>query len=96
MDGRPRPDIRYIWRQAVKALDEEFTAPGFSTILACILDLAGRPTTLVTYNALNIGRLVALSQSLGLNRSPQKWRLDARKKALRIRTWWAVLIHDWW
>ncbi|KEF63790.1 uncharacterized protein A1O9_01768 [Exophiala aquamarina CBS 119918] len=96
MRSRPQPDIKYIWRQTVKAMDEEFTAPGFATILACILDLAGRPTTLVTYNALNIGRLAALSHSLGLNRSPRKWTLHDRKKALRIRTWWAVLIHDWW
>ena len=96
MKNRPQPDLQYIWRQTVRALDEEFAAPSFSTILACILDLVGRPTTLVTYNALNIGRLVALSQSLGLNRGPRKWRLDDRKKALRVRTWWAILIHDWW
>lgn len=96
MKGRPPPDIKYIWRQTVRAIDEEFTAPGFATLLACILDLSGRPTTLVTYNALNIGRLVALSHSLGLNRSPRKWSLSNAKKASRIKTWWAVLVHDWW
>ncbi|KAJ4515693.1 hypothetical protein HRR83_004600 [Exophiala dermatitidis] len=95
--ARPdRPDVRYIWNQTVEALNEEFLAPGFSTVLSCILDLTGRPTTSMTYNAINIGRAVALSQSLGLNRDPRGWSLDQRQKALRIRTWWGVLIHDWW
>ncbi|EXJ82597.1 hypothetical protein A1O3_06410 [Capronia epimyces CBS 606.96] len=95
--SRPhRPDVRYIWTQTVEALNEEFLAPGFSTVLSCILDLTGRPTTSMTYNAINIGRAVALSQSLGLNRDPRGWDLDQRQKALRIRTWWGVLIHDWW
>ncbi|KIV84199.1 hypothetical protein PV11_06167 [Exophiala sideris] len=95
--ARPtRPDIRYVWNKTVEALNEEFLAPGFSTVLSCILDLTGRPTTSMTYNAINIGRAVALSQSLGLNRDPTSWNLDERQKALRMRTWWGVLIHDWW
>ncbi|KAI1613483.1 fungal-specific transcription factor domain-containing protein [Exophiala viscosa] len=97
VDARPtRPDIKYVWNKTVEALNEEFLAPGFSTVLSCILDLTGRPTTSMTYNAINIGRAVALSQSLGLNRDPTSWSLDQRQKALRIRTWWGVLIHDWW
>jgi hypothetical protein len=91
-----RPDVRYIWNKTVEALNGEFLAAGFSTVLSCILDLTGRPTTSMTYNANNIGRAVALSQSLGLNRDPSAWSLDPRQKALRIRTWWGVLIHDWW
>jgi hypothetical protein len=85
LTSRPRPDIRYIWEQTVSALNDEFTGPGFSTVLACILDLSGRPTTSMTYNAVNIGRVVALSKSL-----------DQRQKDLRVRAWWGVLIHDWW
>lgn len=97
VNARPtRPDIRYVWNKTVEALNEEFLAPGFSTVLSCILDLTGRPTTSMTYNAINIGRAVALSQSLGLNRDPTSWNLDQRQKALRMRTWWGVLIHDWW
>ncbi|RFU25191.1 hypothetical protein B7463_g11146, partial [Scytalidium lignicola] len=94
--SRPQPDMKYVWRQTVDALNEEYQAPAFPTILATILDLAGRPTTIMTYNALNIGRSVALSRSLGLNRDPSNWSLDQRQKGLRIRTWWGVLIHDWW
>jgi hypothetical protein len=96
LTSRPRPDIRYIWEQTVSALNDEFTGPGFSTVLACILDLSGRPTTSMTYNAVNIGRVVALSKSLGLNQDPRKWSLDQRQKDLRVRAWWGVLIHDWW
>ncbi|CRG86446.1 putative transcriptional regulatory protein C777,02 [Talaromyces islandicus] len=94
--GRPPPDIRYMWNLAVSAMNDDFSAPDFSTVLACILDLLGRPITSITYNAVNIGRVVALSQSLGLNRNPLKWDLEFRQKSLRIRTWWGILIHDQW
>ncbi|KAL3418565.1 fungal specific transcription factor domain-containing protein [Phlyctema vagabunda] len=94
--GRPRPDVRYIWNLTVKALHEDFLAPSFSTVLASILDLTGRPTTSITYNSTNLGRTVALSQSLGLNHNPSTWNLDQRQKSLRIRTWWGILIHDRW
>ncbi|RDW82615.1 hypothetical protein BP6252_03727 [Coleophoma cylindrospora] len=93
---RPRPDVRYIWNLTVKALHEDFLAPSFSTVLASILDLNGRPITSITYNATNLGRTVALSQSLGLNHNPSTWNLDQRQKSLRIRTWWGILIHDRW
>lgn len=94
--GRPPPDIRYIWIQTVSALNEDFTSPGFSTVLSCILDLTGRPTTSIYYNSINVGKCVALSKSLGLNRDPTEWGLEKRQKDYRIRAWWGVLIHDWW
>ncbi|KAI9729355.1 MAG: hypothetical protein M1834_006878 [Cirrosporium novae-zelandiae] len=94
--GRSRPDVRFIWNLTVSALHEDFLTPSLSTILASILDLMGRPITSITYNAVNLGRTVALSHSLGLNRNPSTWRLDQRQIGLRIRTWWAILIHDRW
>ncbi|KAL4878218.1 fungal-specific transcription factor domain-containing protein [Aspergillus karnatakaensis] len=94
--GRPVPDIRYLWNLTVSAMNDDFLSPNFSTVLACILDLLGRPITSITYNAVNIGRVVALAQSLGLNRNPSTWGLDRRQKSLRIRTWWGILIHDQW
>jgi hypothetical protein len=90
------PDLRYMWNLAVSALNEDFLSPSFSTVLTCILDILGRPITSITYNAINIGRCVALSLSLGLNRNPSSWGLDQRQKSLRIRTWWGLLIHDTW
>ncbi|KAL4993309.1 fungal-specific transcription factor domain-containing protein [Aspergillus recurvatus] len=94
--NRPVPDIRYMWNLTVSAMNDDFLSPNFSTIMACILDLLGRPITTITYNAVNVGRVVALSQSLGLNRNPATWGLDPRQKSLRIRTWWGILIHDQW
>lgn len=94
--GRPTPDVRYMWNLAVSAMNDDFVAPDFSTVLSCILDLLGRPTTSITYNAVNVGRVVALAQSLGLNRNPLKWDLAARQKNLRIRAWWGIFIHDQW
>ncbi|KAL4961877.1 Zn(II)2Cys6 transcription factor [Aspergillus stella-maris] len=94
--NRPVPDLRYMWNLTVSAMNDDFLSPNFSTILACILDLLGRPITSITYNAINVGRVVALAQSLGLNRNPTTWGLDPRQKSLRIRTWWGILIHDQW
>ncbi|KAJ0426726.1 fungal-specific transcription factor domain-containing protein [Aspergillus carlsbadensis] len=93
---RPAPDIKYMWNLTVSAMNDDFLSPNFSTVLACILDLLGRPITSITYNAVNVGRVVALAQSLGLNRNPANWGLDHRQKSLRIRTWWGILIHDQW
>lgn len=94
--GRPIPDVRYIWNLAVSAMREDFMSPSFSTVLAAILDLLGRPITSITYNAVNVGSTVALAHSLGLNRDPAKWNLDKRQKSLRVRAWWCLLIHDNW
>jgi hypothetical protein len=94
--GRSRPDMQYMWNTTVNAMHEDFLTPSISTVLACILDLLGRPITSITYNAINVGSAVALAQSLGLNRNPAKWKLDPRQKNLRVRTWWALVIHDTW
>ncbi|KAL3493915.1 fungal-specific transcription factor domain-containing protein [Aspergillus germanicus] len=93
---RPAPDIKYMWNLTVSAMNDDFLSPNFSTVLACILDLLGRPITSITYNAVNVGRVVALAQSLGLNRNPASWGLDRQQKSLRIRTWWGILVHDQW
>jgi len=92
----PRPNPAYAWNQAVVALNEDFAAPGLSTLLAALLDLNGRPVYSITGNTINIGRTVALAQSLGLNRDPTRWQLTKEEKDLRIRVWWSILIHDRW
>lgn len=91
-----KPDDRYIGCQFVEALNKAFVAPDYSTLLACILVLTARPTSSMIYNSIEIGRGVALAQTLGLNRNASKWKLDQRQRNLRMRTWWALLIHDWW
>lgn len=92
----PCPDWRYAWNLAVVALQEEFLAPGMSTVHAALLDLNGRPTTSITGNTINSGRTVGLSHILGLNRDPWTWKVSESEKNTRVRLWWGVLIHDRW
>lgn len=85
-----------MWNLATKALSDDYHSPGLSTVLATTINLTGRPITTMTGNAINIGRLVSLAYSLGLNRNPEAWNLPAQEKTMRIKVWWMILIHDWW
>ncbi|KAL2872815.1 transcription factor domain-containing protein [Aspergillus lucknowensis] len=92
----PQPDTFFVWNLAVEALQQDFLAPGISTLYAVVLDLLGRPVYSVLGNAINNGRAVSLAFSLGLNRNPCGWKRPAIEIELRRRLWWAVLIHDYW
>ncbi|XMA15425.1 hypothetical protein WAI453_008216 [Rhynchosporium graminicola] len=94
--GRTRPDQRYAWNLAVQALADDFLGPDLSTLQAAIVELNGRPVYSIIGNVVNIGRAVALSYSLGVNRNPSQWNISQREKDLRVRLWWGVLIHDRW
>ena len=93
---RSRPDSAFAWNQAVAALRNDFTNPSITTVHAALLDLSGRPALEMRDNLLNVGRTVSLAHSLGLHRNPTQWRSPAAEKSLRIRLWWAILIHDYW
>lgn len=92
----PQPDAEFVWNLAVESLQEDFLAPGMSTVYAAVLDMMGRPIFSVVGNAINNGRTVVLANSLGLHRNPTGWKRPTVEKNLRIRLWWAVLIHDRW
>ncbi|CAL5870148.1 uncharacterized protein PFLUO_LOCUS4383 [Penicillium psychrofluorescens] len=92
----PKPDVRYAVNMTVAALHEEFSAPGLSTISAGLIDLTGRPIFSMTGNAISCGRLVSLSNCLGLNRDPSQWKIPPQEKHQRVRLWWGVVIHDRW
>jgi len=92
----PRPDQRFFWNLSVKALSEDFLAPGLSSLQAVLVDLVGRPSFSIIGNVINNGRAVSLASSLGLNRNPEKWNINDDEKHLRTRVWWGVLIHDLW
>ncbi|KAE8144161.1 fungal-specific transcription factor domain-containing protein [Aspergillus avenaceus] len=92
----PKPDAYFIWNLAVEALQQDFLAPGLSTVYSVIMDMTGRPVISMLGNTINNGRAVILAQSLGLNRDPTNWRRSKSEKSLRIRLWWAVVIHDRW
>ncbi|KAH7068877.1 fungal-specific transcription factor domain-containing protein [Paraphoma chrysanthemicola] len=92
----PRPDVNFVWNQAVVALRDDFMGPTISTVHAALLDLVGRPVGAITGNIVNAGRVVTLAQSLGLHRDPTTWKASRHEKNVRIRLWWGVLIHDHW
>ena len=92
----PRPDLAFLWNQAVSALQEDFLGSTISTVHASLLDLIGRPVLSITGNIVTLGKTVTLAHSLGLHRSPAKWRATEHEKHVRTRLWWGVLIHDHW
>ncbi|KAE8335657.1 hypothetical protein BDV24DRAFT_171147 [Aspergillus arachidicola] len=92
----PKPDIYFIWNLAVEALQQDFLAPALSTMYSVLLDMGGRPIYSMLVNTINNGRAVTLAQTLGLNRDPTNWRRPKSEKSLRIRLWWAVVVHDRW
>jgi hypothetical protein len=91
-----RPDSAFAWNQAADALRDDFSAPSITTVHSTLLSLSGRPCLEMRGNLLNLGRTVSLAQSLGLHRDPTHWQILDAEKSLRIKLWWAVLIHDYW
>lgn len=96
LSQHPQPDLVFIWNQAVAAIQEDFLGSTISTVHASLLDLVGRPVLSITGNVTTVGRTVTLSYSLGLHRDPTSWKATEHEKAVRIRLWWGVLIHDYW
>ncbi|KAF7593003.1 hypothetical protein BBP40_012162 [Aspergillus hancockii] len=92
----PKPDPEFIWNLAVEALQQDFLVPGLSTMYSVLLDMTGRPICSMIVNTINNGRAATLAQALGLNRDPTNWKRPKSEKSLRIRLWWAVIIHDRW
>ncbi|KAK7448572.1 fungal specific transcription factor domain-containing protein [Colletotrichum acutatum] len=91
------PDSRFIWNQATETLFSELhISPGISTIIAIILNVGGRPTTSMIMNEIQLGAAVSLAQSLGLNRDPVDWNISMPEKCLRMKIWWALVVHDKW
>ncbi|OBR03418.1 Fungal specific transcription factor domain-containing protein [Colletotrichum higginsianum IMI 349063] len=91
------PDSRFIWNQATETLFSELhISPGISTIIAIILNVGGRPTTSMIMNEIQLGAAVSLAQSLGLNRDPTDWNISVPEKCLRMKIWWALVVHDKW
>ena len=91
------PDIRFVWTQALKALNNELLySPDINSIIAGIVNVGGRPTTTMTGNAIFLGSCVSLAHSLGLNRDPSSWDISLAEKSSRIRIWWCLFVHDMW
>lgn len=96
-DGKQCPDGRFIWNQANDALSSELQlSPGISTVIAILLNVGGRPTTSMIGNGIMLGSAVSIAHGLGLHRDPTDWDIAPSEKSLRIRIWWALVIHDKW
>ncbi|KAK8228843.1 C6 transcription factor [Phyllosticta capitalensis] len=96
LKSHPCPSSQYFWESAIAALQEDFSAPHLATLYPALIDLSGRPLGAIQGNVVNAGRTVALAHSLGLNRDPRVCSIPQKDIHLRIRLFWAVLIHDHW
>ena len=90
----PKPDQDFAWQVAMSSSFADFAKSDLSTIISIALNIAGRPSTCVVNNTMNIARLVSLSHSIGLNHDPSQWKMPDEEKRARQKTWWAVLISD--
>lgn len=75
---------------------EDFLSPSMATVNAAILDQIGRPSVSIIANVTLCGRTISLAQTFGLHRDPTKWNITEHEKANRVRSWWGVLITDYW
>ncbi len=92
-----RPDVRFVWNIASEALYSELRlSPSILTIAAILLNISGRPTSLVFNNAGQLGFAISLAYTLGLNRDPSTWDIPEHEKQLRRNTWHGLLLYDRW
>lgn len=92
----PQPDMTFAWNQHILALHDDFLAPTISTVHAALLDMIGRPVLGIQGNIIDVGRTVALAQSLGLHRDFGLERGRREEMGVRGRLWWGVVVHDTW
>ncbi|KAF3068023.1 hypothetical protein CFAM422_008085 [Trichoderma lentiforme] len=91
------PESRFIWNLANEAVYSELhLSPGMSIIKAIVLNIGGRPTTSLIGNGVLLGSAVSMAHSLGLNHNPLPWQIPLPEKYLRMKIWWALLVHDRW
>ncbi|KAL7810005.1 N-terminal binuclear Zn cluster-containing/DNA binding domain-containing protein [Trichoderma aethiopicum] len=91
------PESRFIWNLANEAVYSELhLSPGMSIIKAIVLNIGGRPTTSLIGNGVLLGSAVSMAHSVGLNHNPLPWKIPQPEKYLRMKIWWALLVHDRW
>lgn len=95
--SRREPDNRFIWNLCNEAVYSELhLSPGMSIIKAIVLNIGGLPTTSLIGNGVMLGSAVSMAHSLGLNHDPLPWEIPHVEKCLRMKIWWALLLHDRW
>ncbi len=92
----PKPDQDYAWQIAMSANLADLQKRDIATLVATVLNIAGRPSTNLTGNATNVARIVALAHGMGLNHDPADWKIPYHEKKLRSLAWWAIVVLDRW
>ena len=87
-----KPDAAKLQRLALKSLDDVTTRPKLSTVQAGLLLAQFVPGDLAPLTA----RLVAVGQTLGLDRDCTAWRIPRWERGLRRRLAWALYMQDMW
>jgi hypothetical protein len=70
----------YSWQIALSANLADLQKRDIATIIATVLNIAGRPSRNLTGNATNVARVVALSHGMGLNHDPSDWKIPDGEK----------------
>lgn len=68
------------WQIALSANLADLQKRDIVTIIATVLNIAGRPSRNLTGNATNVARVVALSHGMGLNHDPSHWKIPDTEK----------------
>ncbi|KAF2160648.1 hypothetical protein M409DRAFT_33112, partial [Zasmidium cellare ATCC 36951] len=97
LSSRRPPDQRFIWNLANEALFLEMrVSPKLSTIAAVLLNVGGRPTSMVFNNSGQLGFAISVAYTLGLNRDPTEWDIPPHEKEARMNLWRGLLLYDRW
>ncbi|CDR36396.1 RHTO0S02e01596g1_1 [Rhodotorula toruloides] len=91
-----RPVHKYLWRQVLLCLEDEYRRPSLYTMQLALVTITARPAINVAQTHISLGRLVAAAHLLGLHLDPSKWRLPYSERVLRKRLWWSILQQDKW
>lgn len=95
-DHSLRPISRRAWGANLKALTEQFEISTLVTLQVALTDLTGRPSINTSGNFMSFCQTLAISHMLGLHLDCTGWNMPVEEKDVRIRLWWAILIHDKW
>lgn len=91
-----RPSQDFAWQVAVAASLGDLQKGDIASIVATTLNVAGRPSKCLINNTVNVSRIVALSNAIGLNHDCSEWKMQDQERRVRWKAWWGVVIHDRW
>ena len=91
-----RPQHKFLWRQVLLLLEDEYRRPTLQTIQLALITINSRPAINVGQNTIAMGRLISAAQLLGLHLDCSRWRIPRSEQILRQRIWWAILVSDKW